>query len=339
MFLKTLNEVLKNFSLLYFTNRTQKFSKIIANSSKQEIESEVKIFKINNLVAILVVFTKLILEFISILIVIWLLFQRIFEAISVATVIVFWDLLPRTMQQISGISTNFLTLKAVQPLKKQFTLPNFIVNKRQDYKINEVTTIQFKDWTFGYQKNKYLFQNFNLSFKGGRIYGIMGPSGCGKSTLIKTLLGLNKEYIGSITINGMEVKKLADNFFRENVAYCGPEIFVFDTTIKNNITIFEDHQNTNEVQKIIHLENLDPELEALHLSSGQKQRIVLARTIFENKSILIFDESFTNLDRVTLKRIQKNLLTWKKNRTIIIVSHHISQKENFFDEVFDFTVK
>lgn len=137
----------------------------------------------------------------------------------------------------------------------------------------------------------------------------MGPSGCGKSTLIKTLLGLNKEYIGSITINGMEVKKLADNFFRENVAYCGPEIFVFDTTIKNNITIFEDHQNTNEVQKIIHLENLDPELEALHLSSGQKQRIVLARTIFENKSILIFDESFTNLDRVTLKRIQKNLLT------------------------------
>lgn len=70
MFLKTLNEVLKNFSLLYFTNKTQKFSKIIANSSKQEIESEVKIFKINNLVAILVVFTKLILEFISILIVI-----------------------------------------------------------------------------------------------------------------------------------------------------------------------------------------------------------------------------------------------------------------------------
>lgn len=216
------------------------------------------------------------------------------------------------MGQIATIGNTTQSLRAIAPLKIQCTLPaqtkdTTTLSSPLLPPLPVIKSIAIEQLSFNFDERYILFKNLNLNLEGGKVYGISGASGCGKSTLAKILLGIYRNYVGSVKINNLEVKNLSEKFLRQTVTYCGPDLFVFDDSLKNNITLFEKNIDDSKVKQIVKIEHLESAKNALSLSAGQKQRVILARCILANTPLLIFDESFANLDAHTLKQIKIQL--------------------------------
>lgn len=112
-----------------------------------------------------------------------------------------------------------------------------------------------------------------------------GSSGCGKTSLARILTGYHRNYQGTVKINQVELREQPDSFFRQNVTYCGPDLFVFDASINENITLFVSGEDATEVREISQLEELNLSSETTPLSAGQKQCVILARGLFEKKTL------------------------------------------------------
>lgn len=219
-------------------------------------------------------------------------------------------MLPTVLGLGATVIESITTMRSVRPMKSQFfleRLPQTSVDSTS-LLLERITDISFENLTLVLGEEK-IFDNFNLSFRGGRIYGIKGSSGCGKTSLARILTGYHRNYQGTVKINQVELREQPDSFFRQNVTYCGPDLFVFDASINENITLFVSGEDTTEVREISQLEELNPSSETIPLSAGQKQRVILARGLFEKKPLIIFDESFANLDKQTLLALKRKLKT------------------------------
>lgn len=338
-FTKTLSATLRHFLILHYNNRKHKFRSIIAAPSQEQILSETRIATTQFLVLFLMTLVKTILEIGSILIILLMIYHQTFgTTITIGTAIVVWQLLPQVLGQIATIGNTTQSLRAIAPLKIQCTLPaqtkdTTTLSSPLLPPLPVIKSIAIEQLSFNFDERYILFKNLNLNFEGGKVYGISGASGCGKSTFAKILLGIYRNYVGSVKINNLEVKNLSEKFLRQTVTYCGPDLFVFDDSLKNNITLFEKNIDDSKVKQIVKIEHLESAKNALSLSAGQKQRVILARCILANTPLLIFDESFANLDAHTLKQIKIQLKKWKQDKTLIIISHHIKENDDFFDKV------
>lgn len=198
--------------------------------------------------------------------------------------------------------------------------------------------IELKDISFYYKKENKIFENINLKIKKGESIGIIGESGSGKSTLVDLFIGLHKPTSGSIFIDKKEVKN--NNYSLMNlVGYVSQTIYLTDDTIKNNIAFGVDEQNISEkkIYKIIKQVQLEKFINSLEngietrtgergvqLSGGQRQRIGIARALYFNPKILVFDESTSSLDDKTEKAIIKTIDSLKGKITIIMIAHRLS---------------
>lgn len=137
---------------------------------------------------------------------------------------------------------------------------------------------------------------------------------------------------------------MSSESLRTLIAFAPSKVFVFDTTIKENITLGE--KNDARFLKVIRQANLhhefsEEELETVNaskLSLGQQQRVQLARTLFVDRPITILDEPFSNLDHFNSSIIKENIKNHKdfSGKTFIIITHHISEDKDFFDEIINF---
>lgn len=194
--------------------------------------------------------------------------------------------------------------------------------------------------------NKTVVREFSACFEKGGKYALTGPSGCGKSTLLKLMLGCLPEYTGSICLDGQEIRDYRPEQLWHQVGYIGQDIFLFNTTILDNITLgveFAKEKVWTAVQDSA-LENdllsLPDGLDTMvgengsNLSGGQKQRVAIARALIHDKSVLLVDEGTSALDEENAEKIEKKLLS-KAGLTLILVSHHLSaEQKKRFTEVF-----
>ena len=172
-------------------------------------------------------------------------------------------------------------------------------------------------------------RNINLNIDKGDMIGIVGESGAGKTTLIKIILGILKFDKGEIKINN-QIADLAD--LKNNIAYVGQKSIIFDGTIAENITLFEDDFDKGKLHKAMELAKIDwltisadkyeVSSDSPNLSGGQIQRIAIARAFYSEREIMILDEITSSLDVLNVEAIQESLLRMKKNKTIIIVTHN-----------------
>ena len=201
--------------------------------------------------------------------------------------------------------------------------------------------IKLEGIQFSYN-DKRVLSSTSLDVKKGTTIGIVGSSGSGKSTLVDLINGLLKPTKGSISIDGINIEEIIKSW-QKSIGYVGQEIYLMDNTIKANIAFgtSEDEIKIDKVYQALEAAQLSSFISELkygintrvgergiQLSGGQKQRIGIARALYHNPSVLIFDEATASLDHETEKQVMNSIYKLKEDKTMIIIAHRISTLDN-----------
>lgn len=193
--------------------------------------------------------------------------------------------------------------------------------------------IDLKNVSFAYHAQQPILKDINVNLKKSDILLIKGESGAGKSTLISLLVGFNHPTSGEIKINQQPLSSMQDSLLKAT-AYVGPEPFLIGGTVKENL-LYGYHGTVTDDDLCLALEiaqlktvimNFDKKLlqplnELTEMSTGQKQRLSLARGILRQPKLLILDEATANLDPVTESEFIFKLSEMRKNLIVVIISH------------------
>lgn len=192
--------------------------------------------------------------------------------------------------------------------------------------------ITLKNISFGYEERDLILRNVDLELKKGGKYLIIGPSGGGKSTLLKLLRKYFNPTKGEILIDGKNLRDIKKQDFFAQVANVEQQVFIFEDTLRNNITLYKDY-TTEEIKEAIVKSGLSDFVEALpngldtmiydngkNISGGERSRVVIARGLLAQASIIFLDEAFAALDMERAKEIEKSILALE-DVTVINVSH------------------
>lgn len=197
--------------------------------------------------------------------------------------------------------------------------------------------IEFKDVSFGYCKEKQTINKINLCLEKGKVVSLVGKTGSGKSTIAKLLLRFYDPFLGIISVDGNDYKSFHLDTIRQNIGYIPQDPVLFCNTIRYNLTYGSPTASAQEIAEALEKANLDTFIAALpngidtfvgergvSLSGGEKQRLALARAFLTKKKLYIFDEATSALDANTQQFIQKQILSLKKDSSILIISHRLS---------------
>ena len=242
-------------------------------------------------------------------------------------------------------------------LQKQFACANRIFNfieKERNFsdakrteKIGVIKNyIEFKSVVFTYSNGYRALQNLSLEIKIGKITALVGPSGVGKTTIINVLLGFYDITSGEIIVDGLDIRNLNLISYRKNFAFVAQDAFLFNSSIAENISFHAGKPNYDRILNAARLANCHDFIERLQegyqtvvgergakLSAGQKQRIALARAIYSDARIFVFDEITSNLDAENDFLIRESIKNISKEKTILLISHRlpmISCADNIF---------
>lgn len=200
--------------------------------------------------------------------------------------------------------------------------------------------IEFNHVVFGYDDDKNIIKDFNVSVEKGEKVAIVGPTGAGKTTMVNLLMRFYEIKNGSITIDGVNTRDIT----RENVhdLFCMvlQDTWVFEGTIKENIIYNRKNITDNEVEDACRVVGLDHFIKALplgydtvlddieSLSAGQKQLLTIARGMLSDAPFLILDEATSSVDTRTEELVQKAMDALTKGRTSFIIAHRLSTIKN-----------
>ena len=193
---------------------------------------------------------------------------------------------------------------------------------------------EIKDVNFSYPNSYKALKNINMTVQPNKITALVGLSGAGKSTIINLLDKFYQPDSGKILLDGIDLEEYDTQYLRENIGLVLQKNHIFNGTIEENIRYgnvnasFDEIRNAAE-KAYIHEQIMDlPEQyqsKALLLSGGQQQRIAIARMFLKNPPIIFLDEPTASLDAIATEQIKNSLDAIKKDRTVIIISHSISQ--------------
>ena len=206
-------------------------------------------------------------------------------------------------------------------------------------------TIEFKDINFSYSEGKenIVLENINLKIPENKITAIIGKSGAGKSTLIDLLPRIINPNSGTILIGGKNLESFNLLSLRKNISLISQDTILFDGSIKENISYYNNLASDNDILEASILSGADEFIQKLpnkysyklsekgqNLSGGQKQRLMLARAFLTKSKILILDEATSALDHSSELQVKKSIKKFIKinNSTIIIIAHNRSTIEN-----------
>ena len=204
--------------------------------------------------------------------------------------------------------------------------------------------IRFNGVEFAYEPDRPVLQGIDFSATPGTVTAIVGPTGSGKSTVMSLLLRLFDTSNGTITIDGVDIRDLTVESLRENVAIALQENVLFAMSVADNIRYVAPDASDAEVAEAVRMAAMDDYVDSLpqgidtvlsdrggKLSTGQRQRLSIARAMVRNTPILILDEPTAALDAATEHQVMSNLETWVRDaadqgvrRTIFLITHRIS---------------
>jgi ABC-type multidrug transport system fused ATPase/permease subunit len=247
-----------------------------------------------------------------------------------------YKIIPSSVKILNSINTFKFLSASINYIHQELKSAKKIENNIKDKSIiDNFKYLEFKDVSFRYlNTKKYVFKNISLKFKRGEIIGLKGESGSGKSTLINLMLGLLDPTSGKILVNSKNLNFIKNSWLKL-VSYVPQNVFITDSNIFKNVAFGKKNSEINRSKLLTLLKKLnifrDIKSKGLNrnlgergtlFSGGQVQRIVFARALYKDPSVIFFDEATNGLDEKNEKNIFKLLLKLKDKKTLFISSHN-----------------
>lgn len=268
-----------------------------------------------------------------------------------------WCVVKGNLEIIDLFTFNIILSYCIDPVKNMINLlPKYNYVKASFSKITEFINIEeekvlakvsemkgdiiFNKVSYSYNNYDYILNNLSFRIKEGSHILLNGPSGCGKSTICKILYKENIISNGEVFIGDDNIKDLTVSTIRDNILYVSQNEELFTGTIKENILIgrevddnlFKDICRICRIDEVVNKKSMryDSLIESSskNISGGEKQRIILARGLLKNASVIILDEALSEVDQKLESEIIKDLRKYFKLKTIIYISHK-NQTKNF----------
>lgn len=261
--------------------------------------------------------------------------------ISVGVIVVFVQLMRNIIQLAITMPELIARVKAAKKLMEKNDKElethrtvgeNTLLSCRKAISVQEVSA--------GYGSSENVLRDISFELPAGSCCAIIGESGSGKTTLLNLLTGMNRDYSGSIRYDGTNIRNISGDSIFDLVSVIQQDVFIFDATIRENVTMFGPHDETaleDAIRKAglsetVAEKGLDYRCgdNGNMLSGGEKQRIGLARSLFQGADVLLLDEATSALDAQTGYQIMETLQKMK-DKTRLVVTHDIypDLMENF----------
>lgn len=331
---KRIANILKGYNVFRYNNRLAEIPKKITEYSQDLSENKVAIAKTNHKIMNLIAFSSLLSQ---VVVDIVTGFLAIIGQTTIGAISSSGNLAANIFNSVSLVGQSAMELRSIEPVIETFFVDKPIVRAtKKTY--NEFTDcIRIENLSFGYDANLPILENFNLDIKKGGKYLLTGDSGSGKSTLLKILIGDLEGYSGEIKVDGHQLIDVDSHSF---IQYIDQDNYLFNTSYKENVALWNNYANT-EIAEALNkaaadfVDNIDKVVEnnGTNLSGGQKQRIGLARAFIQKKSVILFDEGTSSLDKKNTLLIE-NLLLEDNELTVVMVSHHpLEENIHKFDQI------
>ncbi len=202
---------------------------------------------------------------------------------------------------------------------------------------NTQGNVEFKHVEFAYNEERKILKDINFELKSGNSIAIVGPSGSGKSTIVNLIPRLYDVLGGTVTFDGVDVRKLDLEYLRNQIGIVSQETYLFNGTIRENLLYAKPDATEEEMIEACKKANIyefvqkqEKGLDAmvgnrgLKLSGGEKQRLSIARVLLKDPVLFIFDEATASLDSISESKIQEAINPIINSRTSILIAHRLS---------------
>jgi ATP-binding cassette subfamily B protein len=253
--------------------------------------------------------------------------------------------------QLNGPITQLINfMRDVQDAKISLDRLGEIHNKEdeekpEDEKVTNIpknAAINLNNVSFRYTGGlEPVLKDLSLEIPANKITAIVGVSGSGKTTLMKLLLRFYEIDKGEVMVNQFNLKNISQKVWRDHCGVVMQEGYIFNDTIAKNIAVGEDYVDTKKLAHAIDVANISDYIEGLPLgyntkigsegsglSTGQKQRLLIARSVYKDPKYLFFDEATSALDANNEKVIMEKLNTFFADKTAVVIAHRLSTVKN-----------
>ena len=245
---------------------------------------------------------------------------------------------------VAAIKGNIAAFESIHDDLIWSSKPKALIQESKQSFLRVKHQISLNNITFTYpDKTKSTLQKINMSILANSVIGIVGPSGSGKSTLINILLGLIEPQQGEMKIDNTILNYKNRRSWQNTIGFVAQDIFLSDRSIAENVAfgISKKEINLDKVKKALELSHLTELLQSLEkgiytpvgergvkLSGGQSQRIGIARALYHEAEILVFDEATSSLDGISERRVMDAIHEFGGQKTIIMIAHRIKTVQN-----------
>ena len=255
--------------------------------------------------------------------------------ITAGTLLLFVNLMNYLLTPISSMPSTIAGIKAGKALIRKMADALATAGDTGTLTIDsDSCDIALNGVSFAYEEGKEVLHDIDVTFEDGKSYALVGGSGSGKSTILKLLMSSYDNYGGSITVGGNEIRDIKTDSLYDNLSMIEQEVFVFNSTIRENITMFRDFPK-EKIDSAIERAGLSALIRdkgedykcgegGANLSGGERQRISIARSLLLENEVLLVDEATAALDKETAYHVTNSLLDLE-GKTKIVVTHALEE--------------